>query len=940
MKSVIRKLILSLMVVSAVSASQAQQMPPIPVDAKVKIGKLENGLTYYIRENKLPENRANFYIVQRVGSVLEEENQRGLAHFLEHMAFNGTENFPGGKESKSMISYLETIGVKFGTNLNAYTGMDETVYNIDDVPTNTPGAVQSCLTILHDWSNALLLREEDIDKERKVIYEEWRTRRDASQRMIDSIAPAIFKKSRYAERMPIGLMSVVQNFEPQQLRDYYHKWYRPDLQGIIIVGDIDADEIENRIKELFASIPAQENPAERKYEQIPDNEEPIIAVATDKELPMNNIMISYKRNPVPREQKGTMDYLIYDYATRLIGQMLNDRLQEMLPKSDAPFAYATAINGPYWGVATKDALQVIGIAKPNGAEATISALMREVNRAHRFGFTEAEYERAKATYVSNLEKLYNERDKQLNKFYVEQYINHFLKNEPIPSLEDKHNTLNQLIPHVPAAAINQALQQLVTDKNRVVVLMGVEKEKESYPSEAEIARIIRSVDAEELTAYEDNAVTEPLMANMPEPGSIAQERKDADKGTTIWTLSNGATVIVKSTDYKQDEILMHGFAFGGTSSIEDRYINEIKLLDDMASAGGLGKFSATDLKKNLSGKNAQVAFRVTQNNEQISAKSSVKDLETMMQLTYLNFTDVRKDDEAFQSAAARLKGILPTLASNPDFIFSDSLLNTIYMNNPRFSIPTVAEIDAADYDSLLEIYSGRFSNAAAFTFTFAGNIDAEMLKPMVEQYIASLPGNPATVSKAVKEFETRKGAFNNHFATPMETPKATTAIIYTGDLDYQPAEIIKLNALGQLFQMEFIDKIREEKGGTYGVRVHQEAEKLPREGFTLQFQFDTDPGRRDELVETMNQIVDDLQRNGPDAEMVQKVKEYMVKQHADNLKENSYALRNTWQYYIHGVDLEKDYVDTVNQLSVQSMQKFLKELLAQGNRMEISMTHQ
>lgn len=938
MKSVIKKLILSLMVVSAISASQAQQMPPIPVDAKVKTGVLENGLTYYIRENKLPENRANFYIVQRVGSVLEEENQRGLAHFLEHMAFNGSENFPGGKDGKSMISYLETIGVKFGTNLNAYTGMDETVYNIDDVPVNTPGAVESCLTILYDWSNALLLRDDDIDKERKVIYEEWRTRRDASQRMIDSIAPAIFKDSKYADRMPIGLMSVVQHFEPQHLRDYYQKWYRPDLQGIIIVGDIDAEEIESRVKQMFSAIPLPHNSAERKYEQIPDNDVPIIAVATDKELPMNNIMIGFKRDPVPKEQKNNIDYLVYDYATRLIGQMLNDRLQEMMPKNDAPFAYAAAYNGAYYGVGTKDALQVVGIAKPGGAESTISALLREVKRAHQFGFTEAEYERAKASYMSNLEKLYNERNKQLNKFYVEQYISHFLKNEPIPAVEDKYNTLNQIIPHIPAAAVNQILQQLISDKNRVVVLMGVESEKDTYPSESEIAQIIQTVDAEEVTAYEDNTVTEPLIAKLPQSGTVVSEKTDADKGTVSYTLSNGATVIVKSTDFKEDEILMHGFAFGGSSVIEDKYINEIKLLDDMAHAGGLGKFSATDLKKNLAGKNARVTFTVGQNNEQISGQSSVKDLETLMQLIYLNFTDVRRDDEAFEAIATRLKTILPTLAANPDFIFADSLMSTIYINNPRFSIPTVAEIEAVDYDALLEIYTAQFANAADFTFTFVGNISPKQLKPLIEQYIASLPGNPAAASRKVKEFPVRKGIYNNHFTFPMETSKATTAVVYTGDMDYQPDNIIKLSALGQLFQMEFVDKIREEKGGTYGVRVHQEAEKLPREGFTLQFQFDTDPERRNEMVETMNQVVADLIEKGPDEQMMQKVKEYMLKQHTDNMKENSYALQNAWQYYIHGVDLEKDYTQTIHQLSAQSMQDFMKTLFSQDNRIEVSMS--
>lgn len=938
MRSVIRKLILSLIVVYVITESQAQQMPPIPVDAKVKTGVLENGLTYYIRENKLPENRANFYIVQRVGSVLEEENQRGLAHFLEHMAFNGSNNFPGGKDGKSMISYLETIGVKFGANLNAYTGMDETVYNIDDVPTNTPGAVESCLTILHDWSNSLLLREDDIDKERKVIYEEWRTRRDASQRMIDSIAPAIFKDSKYANRMPIGLMSVVQNFEPQHLRDYYHKWYRPDLQGIIIVGDINAEEIESSVKQMFSSIPLPINPTEREYEQIPDNDAPIIAVATDKELPMNNIMIGYKRKTIPKEQKNNIDYLVYDYATRLIGQMLNDRLQEMMPKSDAPFAYATAYNGSYFGVGTKDALQIIGVAKPGGAESTISALLQEVKRAHQFGFTEAEYERGKASYMSNLEKLYNEHDKQLNKFYVEQYINHFLKNEPIPAIEDKYNTLNQIIPNIPATAVNQIFKQLVSDKNRVVVLMGVESEKDTYPSESKIAQIIQTVDEEELLAYEDNTVNEPLISNLPQRGTVLSEKTDADKGTVIYTLSNGATVIVKSTDFKQDEILMHGFAFGGSSVIEDKYINEIKLLGEMAQAGGLGKFSVTNLKKNLAGKNARVTFSVGQNNEQINGQSSVKDLETLMQLIYLNFTDVRQDNEAYEAIATRLKSILPTLATNPDFIFTDSLMSTIYINNPRFSIPTVAEVDAVDYDALFKIYTSQFANAKDFTFTFVGNISPEQLKPLIEQYIASLPSNPAIASRKPKEFPVRKGIYNNHFSLPMETSKATTAIVYTGDMDYIPDNIIKLNTMGQLFQMEFIDKIREEKGGTYGVRVHQESEKLPSEAFTLQFQFDTDPERRNEMIETMNQIVDDLIQKGPDEQMIQKVKEYMLKQHTDYMKENSYALQNTWQYYIHGVDMEKDYIQTINQLSAQSIQDFMKILFSQGNRIEVSMS--
>lgn len=932
-----RAFLSSLLLLILYAGSYAQQIPPVPVDSQVRTGELDNGLTYYIRENKLPENRANFYIVQKVGSILEEENQRGLAHFLEHMAFNGSENFPGGEEGRNIISYLETIGVKFGTNLNAMTGMDETIYNINDVPVTTPGAVESCLLILHDWSNALLLRENEIDKERKVIREEWRTRSDASQRIIELVAPAIFKDSKYAHRMPIGLMSVVDNFEPQLLRDYYHKWYRPDLQGIIVVGDIDAGEIEKQIIDIFSSIVLPEDAAERVYEQIPDNDEPIVAVATDKELPMNNIMVAYKRDQVSNDRKTGIDYLVTDYITGMIGRMLNERLQEMLQKSETPFAFAIARNGAYFGVGTKDALQLIGVAKPDVAGATIATLMREAKRASDFGFTEGEYDRAKANYLSDLEKLYNERDKQLNKFYVNQYVDHFLKNEPIPSIEDRYNIMNQLVPHIPLEAVNQTMQQLLTEKNRVVVLMGSEKEKDTYPTETAIREIIGQVDNEELTVYEDNTVTEPLMATLPSKGSILEELTDGDKGTTVWVLSNGAKVVVKPTDFKQDEILVHGFALGGTSVLDDRYIAEIKMMDDAASVGGLGNFSATALKRNLSGKNAEVNFKADTFNEQISGKSSVKDIETLMQLIHLNFSDVRKDDEAWQSLSGRLKGILPTLLNNPDFVFTDSLMNTMYMHNPRFSLPTVQEIDAADYGTLLDLYRSRFENTGNFTFTFVGNISPEVLKPLIEQYIASLPG-AASAGQEPKVITTRRGIYNNHFSLPMETPKASTAIVYTGDMAYAPENIIKLDALGQIFRMEFTEKIREEEGGTYGVRVHQEAEKLPKEGFTLQFQFDTDPARRTGLVEVMDNITAGIRQKGPDAEMVQKVKEYMLKQHADDLKKNEYALRNTWQYYVHGIDLETDYVKQVNGLSTATLQQFAEQLLGQGNRVEVSMS--
>ncbi len=920
------------------TAIQAQQMQPVPVDAQVRIGRLDNGLTYYIRSNKLPENRANFYIVQRVGSILEEESQRGLAHFLEHMAFHGSKHFPEDESGSGIISYLETIGVKFGANLNAYTGMDETVYNIDDVPTDRRGAVDSCLLILHDWSHSLFLRDKDIDKERKVIHEEWRTRRSAGSRMIDSIAPVIFAGSKYAERMPIGLMSVVDNFKPKELRDYYHKWYRPDLQGIIIVGDIDVEQVEKEMKRIFGDIPKPVNPAERVYENVPDNDQPAVAVVADKEQPTGYFMVAYKRDALSADKKKVLDYLVYDFASDMIDRMLGDRFQEMMQNENPPFAYAYANNGSFFGIATKDAMQLAGVIKPGHADTTLLTLLREAKRVHDFGFTESEYERAKADWLSDVEKLYNERDKQKNNYYVQQYVEHFLKGEPIPSLEDYYNIMSQIVPSVPLTAINQLATEFISANNRAVVLMGNEEQRPTYPTPERIRQIIAQVDGEQLQAYADKTIDEPLIATLPAKGKIVKEEKQAGD-ITLWTLSNGARVAVKKTDFKQDEILLSGFAYGGKSLMDPRHVAELKLLDEASSVGGLGKFSATDLKKVLAGKNADVSISVSDYNQSVGGRSSVKDLETMMQLLYLNFTAVRKDETAYNALTTRLKGILPMLASNPDYVFSDSLMMAIYNGNPIARIPTAAEIDAVNYDTLLSLFRARLANAADYTFTFVGNVDEATLRPLVEQYIASLPATQPTQPAFNKDYlPQRKGAYASHFARELETPKATTTIYYSGDMAYTPDNLILLSALKQLFDLEFTDKIREKLGGTYGVRVRYEAEKLPTEGFSLQFRYDCAPDRRAELTEAMNKVTERMRTEGPDATMLRKVKEYMLKQHADNLKENSYTLSATQRNVVFGIDITKDYAKKVEAITADAIRTFADSLFKQGNRIEISMS--
>src|SRR5574344_1688078 len=469
----------------AVFAGMAQQqMPPIPVDQAVRIGKLDNGLTYYIRKNNVPDKQANFYIVQKVGSILEEENQRGLAHFLEHMAFNGSKNFPNDEAGIGIIPYLESIGVKFGQNLNAATGFDYTIYNIDAVPTR-PSTLDSCLLILHDWSSFLLLRDKDIEKERKIIHEEWRTRQNMSLRMLENMLPDVFVGSKYANRLPIGKMEVIDFFKPEVLRNYYHTWYRPDLQSLVIVGDVDVDKMEASIKTLFADIKAPVNPTERVYDAVPNNEAPIVSIASDKENPNTQIMLFYKRDVVPTERKVGFDYLVYDFMKDMITIMLQNRLEEKMQEANPPYVYVGVDNSEYLIAQTKDALQLMAIAKPGDSKTAIETLIREASRVKRFGFTEGEYERAKATHLSNLEKRYNERDKQPSSYYITQYVNHFLRQEPIPDITSLYTSMQQLMPHVPLTAINQVVSNMIPDNNRVLAIMGTTQE--TYPSKEAIS---------------------------------------------------------------------------------------------------------------------------------------------------------------------------------------------------------------------------------------------------------------------------------------------------------------------------------------------------------------------------------------------------------------------------------------------------------------------
>ena len=644
-KSLFKGAFIALMLSWMPISAQQMQMPQLPVDPEVRTGVLDNGLTYYIRYNAKPEKRAEFHIAQKVGSILEEDNQRGLAHFLEHMAFNGTKNFP----DKGILDYLEKNGVKFGQNINAYTAIEKTVYNLSDVPTTNPGLVDSCLLVLHDWSGFITLAGEEIDNERGVILEEWRTRSNPVLRMLENtVLPDLYPDNRYGHRMPIGTVDVITGFDHQAIRDYYHKWYRPDLQGIVIVGDIDVDKIEARIKELWADIPAPVNPAERYYLPVEDNDEPLVSVATDKESPINNISVSFKQETLPRELKNTQIGYVNLVVNRLITMMINERFEEMAQKPDAPFISASSDFGGFLVSTTRDALSFDVSFKEGGWKPAFNALIASINTIKEYGFTPSEFERAKANYMSMMENALNEKGTQMNINLTREYINLFTDNEPAPGIEVEYQICEMMLSQIPLDQINAVVNQYISDKNVAMYMLAVEKEGVDNPTNAELLATFKADRAMAAVPFEEKVSNIPLVAKEPKAGKVKKVSK-GDFGTTVWTLSNGAKVIIKPTDFKKDEISMSVFSKGGKSMLEGIPSVDRKVLGSVIDLGGLGAHSATDLPKVLAGKRVSVAPYIGDVSEGLDGTSTPKDIETLLQLTYLYFTDNRVDNDAFQS---------------------------------------------------------------------------------------------------------------------------------------------------------------------------------------------------------------------------------------------------------------------------------------------------
>ncbi len=909
------------------AANGQQQMPPIPIDPQVRIGQLENGLTYYIRHNEEPKDQAHFYIAQKVGSILEEDNQQGLAHFLEHMCFNGTQHFPGN----GVIKYLETIGVKFGAELNAYTSIDETVYNIDNVPVSVPGAVDSCLWILHDWADGLLLEGEDIDKERGVIHEEWRSRQNAQMRMLEKILPKVYPNNKYAHRMPIGLMEIVDNFPYQALRDYYEKWYRPDLQGIVVVGDVDVDQIEAKIKEIFGTIATPVNPAERYYVAVEDNAEPIIAIAKDKEQPYSMAYIYKKHADVPREAKSSMGYLVMEYALELADIMTDQRLDELAMQAEPPFIQAGIGDGRFFLANTCRAYTGMVVTSDTGLEKGISTVYREMLRIARNGFTASEYERAKQEYLTKLENSYNEREKTKSVNYCSEYVRHFIDNEPIPGIENRYAIINQIANSIPVEAVNQIVSQLMAQEgNLVVICMLPDKEGLATPAEAEIAKILADVQAEEIAPYEDKVSDEPLLASIPEGGQILKSQ-DSKFGYTKYTLSNGVTFYVKPTDFKADQIQMRAFSHGGTSLYSDSEIVTLDVASDVLGIGGLGNFSATELGKALAGKHVSVNASISNLSEGLSGNTTPKDFETMMQLIYLYFTSLREDNEAFMSFKNRIHASLANQEMQPMSAFQDTLIKVLYNGHPRARRLKAADLDKIDYARAMQIARERFANAADFSFIFTGNFDDQTMLPMVAQYLGSLPTERKREKYVDNKLYVAKGRKENIFRKEMETPMATVAMLASGKGKYNLKNQLALDMAVQSLDIIFTEEIREKEGGTYGVTVLSDFRDKPKPTELVQIVYQTDPDKYEALNARIQQLLDEFAANGPSEEILAKVKEYLLKSYTEQQRSNAYFSYAMSEWLDSGIDTVTDYRAVVESITTADVAKAIRQLLKQGN---------
>jgi zinc protease len=927
------RLLLAFLVLIAALPAAAQQpavdlQAPLPVDAAVRLGTLPNGLRYYIRENPEPQERAELRLVVKAGSVLEDDDQQGLAHFVEHMAFNGTEHF----EKQALVDYLEGIGMRFGPDLNAYTSFDETVYMLT-VPTDSAELVATAFQILEDWAHGLLFDHEEIDKERGVIVEEWRLGRGASARIRDQQLPVLFQGSRYAERLPIGRREIVESFDYETLKRFYRDWYRPDLMAVIAVGDFETATIEELIHRHFGGMPMPDIAPQRPTYPVPDHEETLFAIATDPEATFNSVAVYWKQPP---REAGTLAAYRQSIVEALYNRMLSFRLFELTQEADPPFIGAGSSQGRFIG--PKEVYVLAAGVEENGHERALEVLLTEAQRVARHGFTETELEREKRELLRFIQQAYDEREKTESSRYASEYARAFLYDEPIPGIAYEYESHQQLLPGVGLEEVNRLAREWITERNRVILADGPEKEGVEVPTEDELLAVFATVESAGIEAYVDAATDAPLVPVVPEPAEIIEMEEIEELGVQRWTLANGVRVLLKPTDFKDDEILFSSWSPGGTSLASDEdYVAAITASTVLGFAG-VGEFSLIDLQKKLAGEAVRVSPSIGSLFEAIGGNASPSDVETMFQLLYLYFTAPRRDSAAYESIKSRMQAFLANRAADPGSAFSDTLNVTLTQYHHRTRPPTIELYNEMDLDASYEFYRDRFADAGDFLFVFVGNFDPDSLKPLIQTYLGGLPSTGRAETWQDEGIRYPAGVIQKTVYKGIE-PKSQTRIVFTGPFEWTRTNRYAIRALGDLLRIRLREVLREDMGGTYGVSAGGSGSRDPVPDYRFSIGFGTAPERLEEMVGAVFLQIDSLQTVGPSQEDIDKVKEMQRRAHETDLRENGFWLGQLVAAERYGLDPRNilDYEEFIDGLTAEMVKEAARRYLRTDNYVQVSL---
>ncbi len=899
----------------------------IPLDSKVIKGKLDNGLTYYIRQNEKPKGIVELRLAVNAGSILEDDDQQGLAHFTEHMCFNGTKHF----KKNDLVSYLQSIGVEFGNDLNAFTSFDKTVYMIP-VPSDNEAILDSGLLVIRDWAGDVTFDGSEIDKERGVILEELRLGRGAQQRMRDKYFPVLFKNSQYAERLPIGKKELLKTFEYDKIRRFYHEWYRPDLMAVVAVGDLNPQEMKKKIEKLFGDLKAPEKYRERKEFPVPDHQETYVKVVSDKEAPYTLVQIFYMD-----DAQKTITWKDYkqDITENLFNGMMNKRLSELTKAAEPPFMYGFSGYGNL--VKTKSAYMSIGVVGPSGVDKAIKALITENQRVKKYGFTQTELDRYKAEYLKNLEKQFKEQGKTESKRYVNEYIGNFLDEEPSPGIKAEYDFAKEVLPDITLEQVNKLANDWIKDYNRVVIVAAPDKEGVTLPTEAEVEGWLNNADKENVEAYVDNVSNRPLMATVPAAAKIISTKKFDKIGVTEYTFENGLKVVVKPTDFKNDEILFSATGKGGTSIFGDNEFKSARFASQLVIESGVNGFSKIELEKMLSDKNVSVNPYVYSLSEGFNGSSTPADFETALQLINLYFTKPNFSQKSFQSVINKQKMIMANMLEDPTTYYRDQVNRILSNNHPRGNyLPTVKELDKLNFTVAKKAYKKLFDNPGDFTFFFTGNIDMEKVLPLMQQYLGSIPASSDSKQFVDVGIRPPSGP-QRKVINKGQDQKSMVSIYFKGETKYKPKEEYLISSLGDALTIKLIENLREKKSGVYGVGARGYESKYPYGKFTFMVAFPCGPENVDELTKAAYSEIDNVIKNGPTEEDVEKVKKTQLVNNKTDLENNRYWLNKMSDYWWTGENPEDilSKEETINRLNNKALKKVAKKYLKDKYRIEV-----